>query len=282
MDFAGQGTQERLGQQLIIPLQRCAGNFRHTVLHPEFQLRKHTQHCRPRPALGGRGLGDIQHTPFQPVPKAAPQARQEPVPNPRPVMAVVDVRRVLVNGERLTFISGAGRKPLRDLSSREREERSNHAARALGRNPRQARRPTSAQEPKQHRFHLIVGVMRGHQVASTRFVLDTTERSVARVACPGLRGVGAQLEAGQANRERVTRGQARDPVRDLAALETDTVIDMGDHELQSELRGERGEQVEHRDRIGSTADRKERTARLREERPVEQVCAEPPKKILRH
>jgi hypothetical protein len=60
------------------------------------------------------------------------------------------------------------------------------------------------------------------------------------------------------------------------------VIDVGHHQVESHLRAEGREEIEHRDRVGPAAHCEQSTARLGEELLVENVGSEPLKEIPHH
>ncbi len=140
----------------------------------DVEVRQRSQECTPRRAVSARPKGHSGHPCIDGHPEARADERQEGVPQPHAIVALVPVGRVIMDRQDPAAFRRALDEPLMEISPGEGEERTHQTQRTAVRNPGQAGHTAPPQHPIQHGLDLVIPVVCGHEVRGTGLPLQAS------------------------------------------------------------------------------------------------------------
>jgi len=123
----------------------------------------------------------------------------------------------------------------------------------------------AAQRAQQNGFDLVIFVMRGDEVLRAAATLHVAQPGIARPTRFRFRGARPESEFCALERQCVLLRQRGDGLSDGRTVGLNTMIDVGDHEGQSELARRVAQQIEQGNGINATRDRDKRFPGIPEE-----------------
>src|SRR5439155_21726759 len=158
------------------------------------------------------------------------EEREEHGAHPAAEMARVRVRGIVVHRK------AAGGCVRRELRLGEWQERSDQPPTRARGDPGEPGWSAAAEQAQDDRFDLVVLVMSGHEVAGAATTLDVAQPGVSSRPRGRLRRLGAEVELAELELEPVARRELQDGASDRPAVRRDAVIDVRDHEGETERR----------------------------------------------
>jgi hypothetical protein len=198
----------------------------------------------PGATLSRRRSPGPQHVIARARPEPLCDERQEGGAHPAAQVSRVVIRRIVVDGE-----AELG-DVLHEPRLREGEQRPDQSTAPTRGDSGEPRRRAALEEAEQNRLHLVVAVVRGHEVARAVTSLHLAEPRVARAAGDRLRGIRPEAQLADLERQLVPLRQLSHRPGDRPAVRSNAVIDVRDDQREAELRGQGVKQVEQGNGVG--------------------------------